>query len=210
MWVVAWNPHVCLQSDLHLFPDMIKMISWRGSQPGCGNSLPCPFCLNPDSIEHTFLHCQESKEFLSKTLRWFNEYYKENIQLSNKQMLFNTFDDSLPLQMPISTQRKLRLLVLLQKKYLYTCKNIVTKPNLEEFLRKLFEQYRIENCGKQYWICVATDRFFYYLFSNTLYFYCNLFVTYWRIYLLIYVLMLLICCQNIYIYMCLTCEITHK
>ena len=44
----------------------------------------------------------------------------------------------------------LRLLVLLQKKYLYTCKNIVTKPNLEEFLRKLFEQYRIENCGKQY------------------------------------------------------------
>ena len=64
-------------------------------------------------------------------------------------MLFNTFDDSLPLQMPISTQRKPRLLVLLQKNYLYTCKNIVTKPNLEELLRKLFEQYRIENCGKQ-------------------------------------------------------------
>ena len=39
---------------------------------------------------------------------------------------------------------------LLQKKYLYTSKNIVTKPNLDEFLRKLFEQYRIENCGKQY------------------------------------------------------------
>ena len=109
-----------------------------------------PLCLNPDSIEHTFLYCQESKEFFSKTLRWFNEYHKENVQLSNKQILFNTFDDSLPMQMPISTQRKLRLLVLLQKKYLYTCKNIVTKPNLEEFLRKLFEQYRIENCGKQY------------------------------------------------------------
>ena len=45
--------------------------------------------------------------------------------------------------------RKLPLLVLLQKKYLYTCKNIVMKPNLEEFLRKLFEQYRIENCGKK-------------------------------------------------------------
>ena len=49
-------------------------------------------------------------------------------------------------------------LVSLQKKYLYACKNIVTKPNLREFLRKLYEQYRIENCGKQYWICVATDR----------------------------------------------------
>ena len=54
------------------------------------------------------------------------------------------------MQMPISTQRKLRLLVLLQKKYLYTCKNSVTKPNLEEFLPKLFEQCRVENCGKQY------------------------------------------------------------
>ena len=64
----------------------------------------CPFCLNPDSIERTFLYRQESKEFFSKTLRWFNEYHKENIQLSNKQMLFNTFDDSLPLQVPISTQ----------------------------------------------------------------------------------------------------------
>ena len=109
-----------------------------------------PFCLNPDSPEHTFLYCQESKEFFSKILRWFNEYHKENVQLSHKQILFNTFDDSLQMQMPISTQPKLRLLVLLQKKYLYTCKSIVTKPNLEEFLRKVFEQYRLENCGKLY------------------------------------------------------------
>ena len=64
------------------------------------------------------------------------------------------------MQMPNSTQSKICLFVLLQKKYLYTCKNIVTKPNLDEFLRKLFEQYRIENCGKQYQLCVATDRFF--------------------------------------------------
>ena len=54
------------------------------------------------------------------------------------------------MQMPNSTQSKLCLLVLLQKKYLYTCKNIVTKRNLDEFLRKLFEQYRTEICGKQY------------------------------------------------------------
>ena len=80
---------------------------------------------------------------------WFNIICFGGVSLSQAN-LFNTFDDSLPMQMPISTQRKLRLLVLLQKKYLYTCKNIVTKPNLEEFLRKLFEQYRIENCGKPY------------------------------------------------------------
>ena len=38
----------------------------------------CPFCLNPDSVEHTFLYCQESKELFSRTLRWFNEYHKES------------------------------------------------------------------------------------------------------------------------------------
>ena len=72
-----------------------------------------------------------SKEFFSKPLRWFNEYHKVNVQLSNKQILFNTLDDSLPMQMPNSTQSRLRLLVLPQKKYLYTCKNVVTKPNLD-------------------------------------------------------------------------------
>ena len=51
-------------------------------------------------------------------------------------------------------------------------KNIVTKPNLEEFLRKLFEQCRIESCGKQYGICVATGRGFFIFYF---YFYCNLF-----------------------------------
>ena len=35
------------------------------------------------------------------------------------------------------------VLVLLQKKYLYTYKNITKKPSLDEFLRKHFEQYCI-------------------------------------------------------------------
>ena len=29
----------------------------------------CPFCFDPDSVGHTFLYCQESKEFFSETLR---------------------------------------------------------------------------------------------------------------------------------------------
>ena len=39
----------------------------------------CPFCLNPDSTEHSFIYRQESNEFFSKTLGWFNEYYTENV-----------------------------------------------------------------------------------------------------------------------------------
>ena len=67
---------------------------WSGCEYKLGSDDECPFCLNPVSVEHTFLYCQESKEFFSKTLRCFNEYHKENVQLSNKQRLFNTFNDS--------------------------------------------------------------------------------------------------------------------
>ena len=55
-----------------------------------------------------------------------------------------------PMQLLNSTQSKLCLSVLLQKKYLYTCNNIGTKPTVDEFLQKLFEQYCIENRGKEY------------------------------------------------------------
>ena len=55
-----------------------------------------------------------------------------------------------PMQLLNSTQSKLCLSVLQQKKYLYTCNNIGTKPTLDEFLQKLFEQYCIENRGKEY------------------------------------------------------------
>ena len=48
------------------------------------------------------------------------------------------------MQMPNSTPSKLRLLVLLQKKYLYTCKNIVTKPNLDEFLGKFMNNIALK------------------------------------------------------------------
>ena len=76
-----------------------------------------------------------------------------------------------------STQSKLSLLALLQKKYLCTCKNIATKLNFDEFLcTKLFEQYRIEDwgnkCGNwkafifQYFLFLS---FFFYLFT---YFLC--------------------------------------
>ena len=51
----------------------------------------------------------------------------------------------------------------------------------------------MNNCGKQYWICLATDRFYYYYYYPIFfYFYCNLFCyllaylfTYWLFYLLL-------------------------
>ena len=57
--------------------------------------------INPDSIEHdlyqerikllsflAFIQLSRAKAILFQPLRWFNEYHKENVQLSNKQILF--------------------------------------------------------------------------------------------------------------------------
>ena len=51
-----------------------------------------PLCLNLDSIEHTFINCQESTDFLTKTLGWFYVFHKTKIKLSlfNLQYLCST------------------------------------------------------------------------------------------------------------------------
>ena len=72
-----------------------------------------------------------------------------NFQTSNVY-LTRSMTPLIPMQMLNSTQSKLCLSVLLQKKHLYTCNNIGTKPTLDEFSQKLFEQYCIENRGKEY------------------------------------------------------------
>ena len=84
------------------------------------------------------MYCQESKKFFSKTLRWFNEYHKENVQLSYKQIVLNSAQTSFV----CFTTKEIVECVLARTSW-------VTKPNLDEFLRELFEQYRTENCSKQ-------------------------------------------------------------
>ena len=84
----------------------------------------CPLCPSPDSIEHTFIHCNESTNFFRKTSKWFNDCHRTCIQLSNKQILLNLFDDSFPSKFSIPHENRLRILILLQKKYLHTCKSL--------------------------------------------------------------------------------------
>ena len=120
-----------------------------------------PLCLNSGSIEHTFINCQESTDFSTKTLGWFYVFHKTEIKLSNRQIVFNTFEDySNPLK------SRPRLLILLQKKYLYNSKIITKKPNLDEFVSKLFKQCGIENGGKSYVMHAFSSVFFLLTMSN--------------------------------------------
>ena len=98
---------------------------------------------NLDSIEHTFIHCINSS---TKTMRWFNDFHNTKLQLSNIQILFNSFEGTFFSQLSNPHKSRLRLLISLQKKYLCTCKKLM-KLDLEEFVSKLLERCRIENCG---------------------------------------------------------------
>ena len=59
----------------------------------------------------------------------------------------NSFEGSCFSQLSNPHKGRLRLLISLQKKNLYTCKKLTKKPDLEEFVSKLLQQYRMENCG---------------------------------------------------------------
>ena len=42
------------------------------------NDDTCSLCPNSDSIEHTYIHCIESTNFFTKTMRWFNDFHNTN------------------------------------------------------------------------------------------------------------------------------------
>ena len=50
----------------------------------------CTRCLNPDSIEHTFINCHDSLFFHNRTLGWFNSMHNTEIDLSSNQTSFVT------------------------------------------------------------------------------------------------------------------------
>ena len=96
----------------------------------------CPFCLNPDWIEHTFLYCQESKEFFSKTLRWFNEYHKENVQLSYKQIVLNSTQTS---SVCFTTKEILECVLVILR----------NEKNKQTNKQKTIKQHKNDNCPSQ-------------------------------------------------------------
>lgn len=121
----------------------------------------CSLPPNQDSLKHTFWHCNESINLYTKTLRWFNDYYKTKIPLLHQQIVLNSFEDSFLSELPKLHKSRLRLLILLQKKYLYTCKKLFMKPFLDEFLAKLNEQCRVERVS--WWGSSATGTFHFYV-----------------------------------------------
>ena len=105
-------------------------------------------CWNPDSIEHTFRSCHNSMHFYNLTLRWFIGMYNIEIDLSGDQFVRYMFTEngSLSHLTPLQ-KRRLHILLVYQKQYIYNCKVFGKNLNLDEFTNKIFLQWKIENCS---------------------------------------------------------------
>jgi len=105
----------------------------------------CNFCSRRDSIMHTFLECDVSISVFSSTVKWFNDIHKLNVSPSAEQILFNLTDEIASLTS--IQKRRLDLLLLLMKHYVYSCKISSKNPNISELQTKLQMQWKIEHCS---------------------------------------------------------------
>ena len=105
----------------------------------------CNLCSKTDSILHTFLECDETISVYSNTLKWFNDIHNLNVNPSIEQIVFNWTDEIT--QITSIQKRRLDLLLLVVKHYIYTCKIFFKNPNISELKSKIKLQWQIEYCS---------------------------------------------------------------
>ena len=105
----------------------------------------CTQCPSQDSILHTFLDCPVTSSFYTDILKWFNAVSNLNLIPLNEQILFHIKDEKCKLTN--TQERRLELLLLYTKYYLYTCKTLFKMPNSVELQRKIEWQWKIKNCS---------------------------------------------------------------
>ena len=70
-----------------------------------------------------------------------------DITLSNKQITFNNIPRLTHLSDYPRLQCRLHLFVIIIKEYIYACKCLDKKPNMQQFKRKAIPQWQIEKCA---------------------------------------------------------------
>ena len=115
-----------------------------------GNDDLCTRCSSPDSIEHTFIICHESTSFWNLIHEWFNGMHNTKIDLSGNQLVRYIFmKNSLFFHFGTCprTQTRNTSSVPVKNTYIYRCKVLEKNLNLNEFINKIFMQWKLENCG---------------------------------------------------------------
>ena len=102
----------------------------------------CFQCKSPDSLEHTFLECPRNVQFYQEILSWFNTLNNIHIKLSIDQIFLQNYP---PPAINDDLRRRLDFLILLIKRYTYSCKINEKQLNNLQFINKIKMQWKIEN-----------------------------------------------------------------
>ena len=101
----------------------------------------CLYCGEQDSIEHTFLYCLFTKDFLSKVVQWFNNCNQTSFESSNQEYLFGIFSN------PAINERlkKLNYTLLFPRYFIYSNNLHNNSLLITDFGSKISSKYRLEN-----------------------------------------------------------------
>ena len=83
-----------------------------------------------------------STQFYQENLSWFNTLNNTHISLSVDQILLQNYP---PPAVSDNLRRRLDLLILLTKRYIYSCKINEKNLNNLQFINKIKMQWKIEN-----------------------------------------------------------------
>jgi len=103
----------------------------------------CTLRSNHDCIIHTFTKCAVTTSIYSSALNWFTYTNNVSVNPSSGQILFLLKDAKSNLT--TAQERRLNLLLLCAKLYIYACKIALKTPNAAELQRKIETQRTIEN-----------------------------------------------------------------
>lgn len=98
-----------------------------------------------DSIHHTFWDCSTTSSIYTDILKWLNNVSNLKLTPLNEQILLHTKDEKCKLMN--AQDRRLDILLLYTKYYLYTRKTLFKTPNSVELQRKIEWQWKLENCS---------------------------------------------------------------
>ena len=102
-----------------------------------------------DSIEHTFIDCPDSTSFFNFTRGLFNGIHNTKIDLTRNQLVCYMFlENLLTFNFTIPPKRRTDILLLNQKKK-NRCKVLEKNLDLNDFINKIYLQWKLENCAIQ-------------------------------------------------------------
>ena len=96
-------------------------------------------------------------------LDWFNDISNLNVFPSTEQFLFHLMGPKCKLT--VGQKRRLDLLALCTKQYLYASKTLLKIPNIKELQSKIEIQWKIEHCSPTPLDCIDYEPSFLFFFA---------------------------------------------